>query len=77
MSVSKARDSRPESFNLNSAIPIRILSESLSTANEWQARKDARDLLVLLPAVMDEAIHRGRLVAARGNYLTVEREETT
>lgn len=38
---------------------------------------EARDLLVLLPAVMDEAIHRGRLVAARGNYLTVEREETT
>lgn len=36
---------------------------------------EARDLVVLLPAIMDEAIHKGRMVAVRGNYLTVEREE--
>lgn len=37
--VIKAKDPRPESYKLK-ADSIKILSEPLSTANEWQARKE-------------------------------------
>jgi len=39
VSVVKARDHRPESYRLNDD-GIRIISEPLSTANAWRARKD-------------------------------------
>ena len=37
--VEKASDARPESYRLLYPDPIRILSEPLTSANEWQARK--------------------------------------
>lgn len=39
ISVTKAKDHRPESYKLDST-SIKILSDPLPTANEWQARKD-------------------------------------
>lgn len=39
ISVTKAKDHRPESYKLDSN-SIKILSEPLPTVNEWQARKD-------------------------------------
>lgn len=39
ISVTKARDQRPESYKLDSS-SIKIISDPLPTANEWQARKD-------------------------------------